>query len=136
MSETETIDRVRDLLGTAADLLTDADLNDLLPQAVTPDSEGRSPSHPEWEPTWDVYWLAADAAELLGIRAAGERTLTRVTAEGATFEWTQANFAAMANRLRRLSPLARLGSDFGTITLPAWGPRWAPTSRGWPWGTR
>lgn len=126
------IDQIKAILGPAVDLLTNDDIASVLPNAVIPDSDGRLPGTAGWVPTHDAYWAAADAALLLHTRSLGQKTITQVDSEGAKFTWQPADFAVMAQTIRRRSPLYK-GGGLGSITVPSHGSGWSPTSRGWPW---
>lgn len=68
-------------------VLSTEDLERIIDAAQIKDTEGRTPSHPEWLPTYDLAYAAGDAYELKAIRigtsAPGVR---RFEAEGTKFE--------------------------------------------------
>lgn len=116
MNREEARDRVQELLGPVAALLAPNDLDEALDRAKTWDDEGRAPNHPDWEPTYDPYWAAAECATWLAIRAAGEGGMTEFTSEGSTFKYTGPDFWAMARALRALSPMSpEYGTGLGVI---------------------
>lgn len=80
----------------------------LLDASLSYDTEGRLPGMPGYEATHDEFWLAAEAAEILAIRDAAQGGLESFTSEGATFNMKETDWAAVAERLRRRSPLARI----------------------------
>lgn len=82
--------------------LTDADLDLCLEQARVVDQQGRPPTDPDWTPTYDLAWAAADTCELRAARTAASEQLTTVTSEGTTLRTTTADWRAMADwwRLR------------------------------------
>lgn len=110
----------------------------LLDASLTYDSEGRLPGIHGYEATHDGYWLAAEAAELLAIRDATQGGLESFTSEGATFNMRGTDWAEVAARLRRLSPLARIreaGMGRDQIITVDGSIGYDPRSQSWPHGT-
>ena len=82
------------LLGDAASLLSVADEDAALDAARVQDSAG-------YVETFDGWAAAAEAADLLAIRALGQSgRLEAFNAEGASFRWKAADFSAMAAAIR------------------------------------
>ena len=89
------------VLGDAASLLTDGDFEAALTAALVPDSVGRAPGADGYEETVDGWLAAAEAADLLAIRALGQSgRLEAFNSEGASFQWKAADFSAMAAAIR------------------------------------
>ena len=89
------------VLGDAASLLTDGDFEAALTAALVPDSVGRVPGADGYEETVDGWLAAAEAADLLAIRALGQSgRLEAFNSEGASFQWKAADFSAMAAAIR------------------------------------
>lgn len=107
MNIAEAQETISSLLGCDIEFAPDQ-LARLLDASLTYDSEGRLPGVYGYEATHDGYWLAAEAAELLAIRDAAQGGLESFTSEGATFNMKGTDWAEVAARLRRLSPLARI----------------------------
>lgn len=130
MDHTATADEVRRILGPIADQLTQADIDAAVNQAVTIDAAGLLPSDDGWTASYDPYWAAAEAVESLTLRTAGGG-VHRFTSEGSTFEYTPANYADLAARLRAKSPLSVLiGSGIGYVDVTREGVDFFPTSDG------
>ena len=89
------------VLGDAASLLSDGDFEAALTAALVPDSAGRAPGADGYEETVDGWLAAAEAADLLAIRALGQSgRLEAFNSEGASFQWKAADFSAMAAAIR------------------------------------
>ena len=89
------------VLGDAASLLTSADEEAALDSALVPDSMGRAPDADGYVETIDPWLAAADAADVLAIRALGmSGRLESFASEGASFRWKAADFSAMAAAIR------------------------------------
>ena len=89
------------LLGDAASLLSVADEDAALDAARVPDSVGRAPGEDGYVETFDGWAAAAEAADLLAIRALGmSGRLESFSSEGASFQWKAADFSAMAAAIR------------------------------------
>lgn len=136
MDKSTAIDTVKALVGDhAASLLSDDDLARAVDQAAVPDAQGRMPGQDDWSPDYEPYWAAAEAVTALAIRAAATPRLTKVTAEGATFEREAPNWWAAAEALRRQSPLARAiratTGGLGIIQLDG-GTGYDTTAQTWP----
>lgn len=127
MNRPETIQEVKNLLGPAvAALLSDDDIGRAVDDSLTVDSEGRAPGDVGYVDTYDPWWAAAEAADLLAIRAAGTAGVTEFTSEGSTFKKTAADFSGMALGFRRKSPLSPLYLGLGVIDItldPEYRPR-------------
>ncbi|QXT62751.1 hypothetical protein [Tessaracoccus palaemonis] len=136
MDQPTTVDTVKQLVGDhAASLLTDDDLDRAVDQAAVADTNGRLPEDPDWEPTYEPYWAAAEAVTALAIRATTTPTLTEFTAEGATFKRRTPDWWAAAEALRSQSPLARAiratTGGLGVIDLHT-GAGYDTTAQTWP----
>ena len=89
------------LLGDAASLLSVADEDAALDAARVPDFVGRAPGEVGYVETFDGWAAAAEAADLLAIRALGmSGRLESFSSEGASFQWKAADFSAMAAAIR------------------------------------
>ena len=89
------------LLGDAASPLSVADEDAALDAARVPDSVGRAPGEVGYVETFDGWAAAAEAADLLAIRALGmSGRLESFSSEGASFQWKAADFSAMAAAIR------------------------------------
>ena len=89
------------LLGDAASLLSVADEDAALDAARVPDSVGRAPGEDGYVETFDGWAAAAEAADLLAIRALGmSGRVESFSSEGASFQWKAADFSAMAAAIR------------------------------------
>ena len=89
------------VLGDAASLLTDGDFEAALTAALVPDSAGRAPGEVGYVETFGGWAAAAEAADLLAIRALGQSgRLEAFSSEGASFQWKAADFSAMAAAIR------------------------------------
>ncbi len=129
MSEQTAITDAKTLVGEVADQISEAQWEHAASDAHLPDRAGRLPGDPDWEPTFDPAWIAANAVELLAIRGLGEDGLQRFTSEGASFELREADLFGMARQLRRRSKVARLtGSGLGAIEVDGWLADYTPTS--------
>lgn len=131
MDRTEAIDRAQTILGAdLANQLTPEDWDMAAESAVTIDTDGRLPGDPDWVPTYEPYWLAAVAVDMLAIRGLGEAGIKRFTSEGSTFELTGPNLDGLAARLRARSPLSALigGAGVGFIDVPRQDIGYRPTS--------
>ena len=109
------IEMVR-VLGDAASLLTDGDFEAALTAALVPDSAGRAPGADGYEETVDGWLAAAEAADLLAIRALGQSgRLEAFNSEGASFQWKAADFSAMAAAIR--AKMAGRSSGMSVISV-------------------
>lgn len=121
--------RMLELLGDAANLLTEPDIDEALDRSLTWDSEGRPPSDPDYVETYDPYWAAAEAASILAVRATGKGGILKFSSEGSSFERTAPDFWAMARALRARSPMgAEYGTGIGAITVNGRLAHYRPTS--------
>ena len=140
MDKPTTINTIKRLVGDhAVSLLSDDDLDHAVDQAAIPDATGAMPGATGWLPTFEPYWAAAEAVTLLAVRAATAPTLTKVTAEGATFERRPPNWWTAAETLRAQSPLARAiraaTGGLGIIQIDG-GAGYDTTAQTWPDGDR
>ena len=104
------------VLGDAASLLTDGDFEAALTAALVPDSAGRAPGADGYEETVDGWLAAAEAADLLAIRALGQSgRLEAFNSEGASFRWKAADFSAMAAAIR--AKMAGRSSGMSVISV-------------------
>lgn len=131
-------DVIRRYFGSAGCLVTPEDYPALLAESATYDSEGRLPGAQGYDETVDERWFAAAAAELIGVRSAAQGTIKRATSEGATFEFADTDWPAIAARLRALSPLAVIkeaqgGAGNGWLHVSN-GIGYDTTAQGWPNG--
>lgn len=117
MDRTTARDLVQRLIGDSLD----PDLiNDAVERSVMPDAEGRYPIDRDWEPTYDGWWAAADAAEMVAVTQPDQ--LTQVTSEGTTLRVTPRDWAASARAWRARSAIAGSSSGLGLIEVePATG---------------
>lgn len=132
MTEQEAIQRVRELLGTAATQLFEADLTDAVRQAVTVDAEGRLPGDADWVPAYEPYWAAGVAATMLATRAALAGGVLKWTSEGTTVERQAPDFQSAAAGFFSRSPITDLAAATaaGFIDIPG-GPPYDTRSQGW-----
>lgn len=136
MTEQEAVERVRELLGPAADQLSDGDLLEAVRESVTFDSEGRRPSHPDWVPTYDALWAAGLATQMLAVKANLSGGIVRWTSEGTTVERRAPDFERAAWAFFRRSPLWKLtgqGAALGHIDITD-DSDYDPASGVWPYG--
>ena len=122
------------VLGDAASLLTSADEDAALDSGRVPDSTGRAPGEVGYVETIDPWLAAADAADVLAIRALGSQGMLGFTSEGATFQWKAADFSAMASALR--SKAAGRGVGLSVISVDTGGPQGGAGATGdgyWTW---
>ena len=104
------------VLGDAASLLADGDFEAALAAALVPDSAGRAPGADGYEETVDGWLAAAEAADLLAIRALGQSgRLEAFNSEGASFQWKAADFSAMAAAIR--AKMAGRSSGMSVISV-------------------
>ena len=118
----------------ATPALTEADLNTALAMSRIADPDGRPPADPDWVPTWDLYWAAAETAIIRARKQNRNPGVRKFTSEGATFEKDRTDWLAEADLWRRQSPLfdpSRLGRiviDHEQV--------YKPRSDEFPWSTR
>ncbi|GAA2184951.1 hypothetical protein GCM10009785_34850 [Brooklawnia cerclae] len=72
-------------------------------RAAIRDSNGYMPDDDGWIPTYDPFLLAAELADLLGLRAQGHDGILSFTSEGSTFRKRAADFFGMAAAIRAKS---------------------------------
>lgn len=99
--------------------LTDADLDAALTAARIVDSEGRTPSDPDYVETFDLYYAAAECMLIRYRKTAMKgRGITRFTSEGATFEKDDSvDWLALARWWRTQSPLTPDSGGVGVIEV-------------------
>lgn len=110
--------KAKQILGEQmAAMINPADPGLVADRAATTDREGRAPTDDNWEPSYDVFLLAAELADLLGLRAAGQDGIITVTSEGSTFTKRTADFFTVAAAIRAKSSKATgvgvIGIDTG-----------------------
>lgn len=109
MDIAETAEKVRALLGeTVAAQLSADDIDSSVQRAITLDPQGRMPYDPEWSPSYDPFWAAAEAVELLAVRADMSGGVTRWTSENVTVERRAPDLRAAAAAFRAKSGIARM----------------------------
>lgn len=130
MDQLEATTEAKRLVGDAVALqVSDTDWEAAAVKAVTVDASGRHPHHPDWDPTFDPYWVAAEAVTTLAIRAIGAGgQLSEFESEGSRFKFTTANLWAMAAAFRNQSPLSRMGTQLATISVDGRLSGYTPTS--------
>ena len=107
MDRAKAIEAARALAGTMFPPDTEtAALDALLARSVVPDMVGRWPADPNWTPSYDPDWLAAEAVNVHLIRSMSDGVVTRWTSEGTTFESTPADLMGMVSALRARSIIA------------------------------
>ncbi|MSS45296.1 hypothetical protein FYJ43_04390 [Cutibacterium sp. WCA-380-WT-3A] len=89
---------VTGLLGNA---ISQDQISECVDGSAIPDDHGRLPGDPDWQPTYDQWWAAAEAA-MLAASLAGDQ-LTHVTSEGTTMVIAPKDWASTANTWRRRS---------------------------------
>ena len=116
--------------------LNDLDLQAALDSALVPDSNGVWPGQPGYQPTYDLYWAAAETSTLRAMRAAmsATQTVTKVTSEGSTFEVEQSapDWAALGRRWRAMSQIGReigLGDSLGVVEVASPDSGFVPASQ-------
>lgn len=113
-------------------LVQDADLpagavSECVDSAAIPDDQNHLPGTPEWQPTFDPWWAAADAA-LLAASLAGDQ-LTHVTSEGTTMIINPRDWEKTAAMWRRRSQIwADAHRDGFTLLQVDSHPPYAPTT--------
>lgn len=125
---------VQRLVGEALVALTNpTEIGRAIDQAVMPDTTGRLPSNPAWEPTYCPYWAASVLVGWISIRQEAQGAITKFTAEGATFERALPNFGLIAAQLREQSPIMHyIGSRSPAIPLPSGSGGYDARSQSWP----
>lgn len=125
---------MRRVLGDAASLLATADEDAALDSGRVPDSMGRAPDADGYVETIDPWLAAAEAADVLAIRALGSQGMLSFTSEGATFQWKAADFSAMASALR--GKASGRGVGLSVISVDTGGPQAGAGADGdgyWTW---
>lgn len=104
MDADEATATARQILGQAMAAMVDPrDPALVLDRAAVADTEGRAPGATGWNPSYDPFVLAAELADLLGVRATGQDGILTVTSEGSTFTKRTADFFAVAAAIRAKS---------------------------------
>lgn len=117
---------------TAPPVLTDADLDLCLTASRLVDDEGRPPSDPDFvEENWDLYYAAAEAMELRGIRQLANGQITKFSSEGSSFEKTPPDFFAAAEWFRDKSTVAGDGTGITLIEIDDTEPWWMRPRSAW-----
>lgn len=111
MTVDEARQQLRDMLAPVGVTLTDEQADKALAGAVTPDPAGRWPQHPDWVPSWCLYWAAATICdEQAMLQAVGRPgAVTRIQSEGTTLDVageTLTDWGRVAAYWRGMSPLA------------------------------
>jgi len=118
MDRTQAEQRMLELLGPAADLLTPNDIDYALDMSLTWDDEGRAPGEDGYVDTYDPWWAAAEAAGLLAMRAQAQGGVVEFSSEGSTFKRSEPDFWAMSRYLRSRSPMSpQYGGRLGSATV-------------------
>ena len=125
MNLADALDRLAELVDQAASpTLSETDLQAALAASLIPDAAGVWPGQPGYQPTYDLYWAAAETSTLRAMRAAmsATQTVTKVTSEGSTFEVEQSapDWAALGRRWRAMSQIGReigLGGSLGVVEV-------------------
>ena len=137
MNDTDTIARAKVLLGSPdPDPLTAEDWSDAVAMAVTVDADGNLPFADDWTATYEPYWTAAQAADMLAVRASLTGRVTKFTSENTTIETAAPDWGAAAQKLRAQSPITALiagvagGQGFGVLIVPNDTPPYRHTSEG------
>ncbi len=119
MDQETAITEAKQLVGDEiAEQLDAKDWEGVAARAVTFDEARNRPGHPDWVPSYDPYWLAAEAVTRLAIRTVGTGgALEGFTSEGSTFKFSTGNLWAMASALRGMSPLSKLSGGLGVIQV-------------------
>lgn len=78
-------------------------VSDCVDAAAIPDEQGRMPDDPSWQPTFDQWWAAAEAATMAASLAGDQ--LTHVTSEGTTMIINPRNWEKTAAMWRRRSQI-------------------------------
>lgn len=142
MNLTDALDRLTELVDPAASpTLSDADLHAALAASLIPDAAGVWPGQPGYQPTYDLYWAAAETGVLRAMRAAmsATETVTRVTSEGTTFDVQPApatDWAALERSWRARSRIGRelgLGDSLGVVEVAQPATGYIPASRALQW---
>lgn len=112
MTEVEAFDKLDQMVTmTASPALSVEDMQAALAASLIPDAAGVWPGQPGYQPTYDLYWAAAETCLLRAMRAAmsATQTVTKVTSEGSTFEVEQSapDWAALGRRWRAMSQIGR-----------------------------
>lgn len=122
----------RNLLGDLASQGTVDDWDAAFAASVTPDLAGRWPTHVDWVPSYDFYWVAAEVADALALRAMTVANVVRWTSEGTSVETKPAELVELAAKLRTRSSIPTEAVNLVGLatTAPAGG--YDPRSGSWP----
>lgn len=135
--QAQSLTQLETMIGAPPGFLPEPLLEQALTSAVIPDENGRLPTEPDWKPTWDMEWAAAQACQLAALRQAANPTesVKRVASEGTTIEIDKptTDWGALAHAWLKRSKLAQqLGVTGGIqlIDLPRVEAIGCPTSQG------
>lgn len=125
MTEAEALDKLDQMVTmTTSPALSVEDLQAALAASLIPDAAGVWPGQPGYQPTYDLYWAAAETCLLRVMRAAmsATQTVTKVTSEGSTFEVEQStpDWTALARKWRAMSQIGRetgFGDSLGVVEV-------------------
>ncbi len=137
MTEAEAFDKLDQMVTmTASPALSVEDLHAALAASLIPDAAGVWPGQPGYQPTYDLYWAAAETSTLRAMRVAmsATQTVTKVTSEGSTFEVEQSapDWAALSRRWRAMSQIGReigLGDSLGVVEVASPDSGFVPASQ-------
>ncbi|MDU5809229.1 MAG: hypothetical protein E6Z70_00170 [Cutibacterium avidum] len=87
--------------GLLGDALDSSQIAECVDSSAIPDDHGRLPGDPDWQPTYDQWWAAAEAATLAASLVGDQ--LTHVTSEGTTMIVTPKDWGTTAAAWRRRS---------------------------------
>lgn len=142
MTEAEAFDKLDQMVTmTTSPALSVEDLHAALAASLIPDAAGVWPGQPGYQPTYDIYWAAAETSALRAMRAAmsATETVTRVTSEGTTFDVQPApatDWAALERSWRARSRIGRelgLGDSLGVVEVAQPATGYIPASRALQW---
>ena len=133
MDRESALQRALDVIGS--DLAAQLDPTDYGPAAdasVTIDQGGRLPGDPNWVPSFEPYWLAAELVDTVALRSHGG-SVEQFTSEGSTFKLAAPNLGQLAAQLRAKSPLSALVGETSYIEVDNRGFNYVPRSGKWPY---
>lgn len=122
MDQTQAIAEAQAIIGpSAAALLTGTDWTLAAGKAPTAtDAKGAA--------VFDPWLVAAEAADLLGIRSQGNGGVTKYTSEGTTIERSTAQWFDMAASLRAKAASYQQQAAVGVVHIATGGPGYLPAS--------
>lgn len=126
--------RAQQLVGSVvASFLTDAEWTATAEGALLWDADGRLPGADGYVPTYEPYWLAADAAGMVATRRAGEDTTTALSVGGDSITVKPADLRIVEQGLRQRSPLWAYANAqapaLGVVRVDGSASHYVPTSR-------